>query len=328
MRVRPDVPPDLLGVVDALGLHQQIHEALVFTPAWKIVRNVGARKFVEYFAAIRFQARVHAQPERRVGGERQNVRQEIPRRVHQMNGRFAILDAHMHVQSENQIGPGHNLHVFHNVQIALVGVNLLLAPVPEWMRAPGGQTQLAVLGQLYHVPPQPNQLAARLLDVITNAGADLDHRLVHLRFYGFLQEHLALGDDLHIDMRTQIARFRIDGLIFFFDTDSEAGFHAITLWGGRPRPRRTPWSGSVIACDWRPAWASTADQGGPPHVVDFILLLRRLWALASRNLPSAALPSRADLPGLAQWPDRLLHPRSTQSFPAPPNGNRRPAPDS
>ena len=35
-------------------------------------------------------------------------------------------------------------------------------------------------------------------------------------------------------------------------------------WGGRPRPRRTPWSGSVYALKTQPTRASAADQGSAP----------------------------------------------------------------
>src|SRR5882724_4390099 len=65
-RMRPDVPPDLLRIVDALGADKQVDKVLEITPACEGVRNVGAREFVEDFAAIGFQAGIHAQPERRV----------------------------------------------------------------------------------------------------------------------------------------------------------------------------------------------------------------------------------------------------------------------
>ena len=58
---------------------------------------------------------------------------------------------------------------------------------------------------------------------VADAGADLDHALMHLRLDGFLELHLALGDDFGIDVRAKIARDRIDGLILFLDADGEAG---------------------------------------------------------------------------------------------------------
>ena len=51
-RMRADVPPDLLGVVDAVGLDQQVDEVFVLGPAGESVGDVGARELVEDLAAI------------------------------------------------------------------------------------------------------------------------------------------------------------------------------------------------------------------------------------------------------------------------------------
>ena len=67
-RMRPDIPPDLLRVIDAVGLDQQLDEIFVFSPAGEVIRNIGARKFVEHLAAVGLQSRIHSQPERRIGG--------------------------------------------------------------------------------------------------------------------------------------------------------------------------------------------------------------------------------------------------------------------
>ena len=83
--MRPHVPPDLLGVVDAVGLDQQVDEALVVGPAREGVGDVGARKLVEHLAAIRLEPGVEADPERRVGGQREQVRQEVAHLVHQVD---------------------------------------------------------------------------------------------------------------------------------------------------------------------------------------------------------------------------------------------------
>src|SRR6185312_6005729 len=52
VRVRTDVPPDFLSVVDALRLYQQIDKAGVLAPAIEIVGNIGSGKLVEYLAAV------------------------------------------------------------------------------------------------------------------------------------------------------------------------------------------------------------------------------------------------------------------------------------
>ena len=120
--MRTDVPPDFLRVVDAIGLDQQLDEIFVFAPAGEIVRNVGARKFVEHLAAIGFQSGIHPQPERRIGRERQNVRQKIARMIHQLDGGLAIFHADVNVQAENQVGARHQLHILNDVLVTLVGM--------------------------------------------------------------------------------------------------------------------------------------------------------------------------------------------------------------
>ena len=101
--MRPDVPPDALGVVDAVGANQKVDEPLEVGPARERVGDVRARELVEHLAAIRLQAGVHAEPERRVGREREQVRQEVAHLVHQVNAGLAILDADVHVQTEDQV---------------------------------------------------------------------------------------------------------------------------------------------------------------------------------------------------------------------------------
>src|SRR5436305_11655755 len=51
-RVRANVPPDLLGVVDAVGLNQQLDEVFVLAPTGEIIGNISAGKFVEHLAAV------------------------------------------------------------------------------------------------------------------------------------------------------------------------------------------------------------------------------------------------------------------------------------
>ena len=152
--MRPDVPPDLLRVIDAVGLDQQLDEVLVLAPARKIVGDVGARELVEHLAAIGLQPGVHAEPERRVGRQRQHVRQEIARVIHHVDRRLAILDADVHVQAENQVRARHQLHVFDDLVVALVGIDVLRAPVGKRMRRAGGQPQAVLLRQLDHVAAQ------------------------------------------------------------------------------------------------------------------------------------------------------------------------------
>src|SRR5258708_3010452 len=63
-------------------------------------------------------------------------------------------------------------------------------------------------------------ICARLLNVSADAGANLDHRLMHFRLHLLTQEHAALVHHLGY-MRTELARDRIDDLKLFFDSKRE-----------------------------------------------------------------------------------------------------------
>src|SRR6266571_404793 len=65
-----------------------------------------------------------------------------------------------------------------------------------------------------------DNLAFRTASVVTNFRAKLYDRLVHLGLDVFFQNHLAAGEDL-LNVRTQLARLRIDDLEFLLDAQSE-----------------------------------------------------------------------------------------------------------
>ena len=145
-------------------------------------------------------------------------------------------------KSEDQIGARHQLHVFDNIFIAVVGINFLHAPIGERMRGGGGEAQSVFARQADHVAAQFFQLVLGVFDVGADRGADLDHRLVHLGLHALLQHELALFDDLGVDVRAQIPRFRVDGLIFLFDTERESRSHRVIRArpAGKTRPADNP----------------------------------------------------------------------------------------
>src|ERR1043165_4014844 len=75
---------------------------------------------------------------------------------------------------------------------------------------------------------QARDVFAGLLDVATNSGPDLDHRLNHFRLDLLAQQHLAFFEDLG-DVRTEFARLRIDDLKFLFDAQRELIEHSSPL---------------------------------------------------------------------------------------------------
>ena len=104
--MEPDIPPDFFRVIDAAGFDQQFAVILVLGEDLERIGNAGARETLEHFKPITFETGVAPDPERRIDRERINVRQKIARLIHHLNGRVAVGDSDMHMQSENQIGAG------------------------------------------------------------------------------------------------------------------------------------------------------------------------------------------------------------------------------
>ncbi len=150
------------------------------------------------------------------------MRQKIAGVVHQLDRGLAVLHANVHVQAENQVGPRHQLQIFDNVLVADVLRDLLHAPVGKGMSRRRSQPQAIFPGQSDHVAAQLLYFFLGVLNIAADRGSDLHHRLVHLSLDPLLQEQLALLDDLGVDVGAQIARDRINGLIFLFDPDGEA----------------------------------------------------------------------------------------------------------
>ncbi len=125
--------------------------------------------------------------------------------------------------SEDEVGARHHLHVFDDGRVALVRIDLLVAPLRERMRAARGEPQIVVARQRDDLAADGANLLFRLLDVPAYAGADLDHGLVHLRLHALGQKRFTFLDNLRVDVGPQVARLRVDGLVFFLDTDIEAG---------------------------------------------------------------------------------------------------------
>ena len=153
------------------------------------------------------------------------MRHEIPRLVHNADGGFAVFDADVNVQAEDEIRTRDHLEVLHDVFVALIGIYGLIAPVGERMRGGGGDEEAVFAREPDDGAAQFGDVAARFLDVVADAGADLDHGLVHFRFDVFLEEGFALFDDLELDVRPEVERLRVYGLILFFDPEGEAGTH-------------------------------------------------------------------------------------------------------
>ena len=151
--------------------------------------------------------------------------------IHDVDRGLAVLDADVDVQAEDEVGARHQLHVFDDVLVALVGVDFLDAPIAERMGGPGREPQPVFPGQAHHVAPQCLYFRLGFLDVFADRGAYLDDGLVQFGLDALLQEELALFQNFGVNVRSQIAGDRIDCLILLFNPDGKGRRHRSTNAG-------------------------------------------------------------------------------------------------
>jgi hypothetical protein len=109
------------------------------------------------------------------------------------------------------------LEVFYDLGVTGVGVYLLDTPVREGVSGAGDEDESVFFGEGDHVAAEIEEIFLSDLDVAADAGADFDDRLMHLGFDALFEAELSLGEHLGLDMRAEIAGFRVDGLILLFD---------------------------------------------------------------------------------------------------------------
>jgi hypothetical protein len=225
----PHIPPDLRAIGDAAGVDQPLHEAVEGRPGGEGLGQAGAGQVLEDDGAVGLQAGVAAGPEGRAGGQGQNVGQGVAHGVHAVDGEVAVLDPHVDVHAEDQHALGDDLMILHRLGVALVGGDLLAKPVREGMGGGRGDLQAALGGQIVDGRSLSKKRGFQLGHVVADRRAQLDHGGVQLRLDAGLE--LALLDldgalfRLHElgDERFQLARLRVDDLVFFFDADGEGG---------------------------------------------------------------------------------------------------------
>ena len=79
---------------------------------------------------------------------------KITRLIHDVDRRFAIGNADMHMQSEDEIRPREQLHVFDDFLVALAFGDELIVPVRKRMRADRRDLQSARARQRRQFAPQ------------------------------------------------------------------------------------------------------------------------------------------------------------------------------
>ena len=104
------------------------------------------------------------------------------------------------MQPEDKIAARDLLHVVNDRGVAIAGCDQLVHPMRKRMGAGGSNQQAAPRGEGRQFAPQFHHLLAGTLYVVTNLGAELDDRLVHLRLDVFFQSDLAVVENL-LDVR-------------------------------------------------------------------------------------------------------------------------------
>ena len=148
---------------------------------------------------------------------------EVAGGVHDLYGGFAVFDADVDVEAEDQIAAGNGLHVFDDGGVTLVGINFLFAPVGEGVGGRGGDAEAILFCEADEAGAQFVEVCPGLLNVVADAGADFDNALVHFGLDAFGEEALTLADDFGADVRTKVPCFGVDGLVFLFDPDRKRG---------------------------------------------------------------------------------------------------------
>ena len=156
------VPPDLLRIVDAVQVDEQLDVVLVLAPGAEVVGDAGARKPPEDRRAVRLQPGVASHPERRARRKRQQVRQEVAHLVHQIDHDRPIGHADVHVQAEDQQRPRQLLQFLDDVVVADAGRDDLVFPARERMRAGGGHGEADALGGIRQLAAVAEDFLAQL----------------------------------------------------------------------------------------------------------------------------------------------------------------------
>ncbi len=223
-RVRPDVPPDPLAVVDAVEVDQQVHVALVLAPRAEVIGDTRPREAPEDRRAIRLEAGVAPHPERRAGRQRQQVRQEVPRGVHDVDRRRLVRHGDVDVQPEDEQRARQLLQFLDDVLVPLTGRDDLIDPRRERVRAGGGHGQADAVGRRAQLRSDLQHLVLELADVLADVRADLHDRLVHLALHLVAQRPAARGQQLR-DVRAEFPGVGIDDLELLLDANREPVGH-------------------------------------------------------------------------------------------------------
>jgi hypothetical protein len=176
------VPPDLFCIINTVQLDEQLDVVLVLAPRTEVIRYAGAREAAKNGRAIRLQAGIPSHPERRAGGKRQEVRQEITGRVHDIDCRLIVGDGDVHVQPEDQKRTRQLLQLLDDTVVANAGRENLILPMREGVGTGCGNGETDAFGAAREFASSAEDFGAKLGNVSANACPDFHDRLMQLGF--------------------------------------------------------------------------------------------------------------------------------------------------
>ena len=74
--------------------------------------------------------------------------QKIAGSIHDVDSRLMVFDPHMDVQSKDEIGAGYHFQILDDDFVALVRIDVLLAPICKRVSPRRGQLQTIFSGEL------------------------------------------------------------------------------------------------------------------------------------------------------------------------------------
>src|SRR5271154_1714994 len=222
--MRANVPPDFFAGIDAIQFYEEVDKIFVGAPGFELFGDAGARKAAEDGGAERFEAGVAAHPERRAGGQGQEMREEIADHVHHVDGGLLIGHGDVDVHAKDQEGAGELLEFLDDVLVPFAGRDDLVDPAGEGMSPGGGNVEAGAVGGGYEFVAGAVHFDAQLSNVFADVAAGFNDGLMHLVLDLIGDARGSGGDELHY-VRAQCTGGGVDNLEFFFDADGEAVSH-------------------------------------------------------------------------------------------------------
>src|SRR5271157_1210877 len=96
-----NVPPDFLTIIYDASLNKALYIAIEFTPGniWFGYATTGERS--PNHGTVRFEACQAPTPERRIGGDGEQMRNPGSQLIHERDSYLMILNANMHMQTKD-----------------------------------------------------------------------------------------------------------------------------------------------------------------------------------------------------------------------------------